>query len=465
MFDFCSFLPERAFPVEFYRFDGDPGASSPSPKYFVNGYSAGLMHDTVKAAGFVKTEELSEAKLIIGSNNEDNDIYTRLAASQRVTHFEHTRVVGLKLGLHHLMNRFAKRFGFLPEFYPKTFVVPQEKEEFCSEFKESDMWIEKPARGSCGRGIRIINRVPDEFDDGVFVMQRYIRNPLLIRGMKFDLRFYVAVQSISPLRIYVYSDGLVRLASEPYCLHFDDPEALCAHLTNFAINKESPEFKVTDNINEDGKGNKWSHAPFWPMMEALNYDVEKMKHDIDDAIVTVLMCAREGLIMQPHHRNSFELYGFDILVDVDGGIHLLEVNISPALGRSSQLDIHVKAPLVRDWLTMALIPKDSAFSERLESAFTDPQKQDLASFIAIAELELADRRLGGFRRIYPTPERIRTHHKYLPFPTPLDISVAKYMLMSDTKKQSYVRKMVPVLDEFVEDLLNCTPGISSCAVC
>ena len=48
------------------------------------------------------------------------------------------------------------------------------------------------------------------------IVSHYISNPLLIDGLKFDLRIYVAITSINPLRIYMYDEGLTRFATTPY---------------------------------------------------------------------------------------------------------------------------------------------------------------------------------------------------------------------------------------------------------
>jgi len=76
----------------------------------------------------------------------------------------------------------------------------------------------------------------------------------LINGHKFDLRIYVAITSVNPLRIYVYDEGLVRFATEKY--DTTDLKNVFSHLTNYSINKNNTEGKQTAEFT--GKSNKWS---------------------------------------------------------------------------------------------------------------------------------------------------------------------------------------------------------------
>jgi hypothetical protein len=70
---------------------------------------------------------------------------------------------------------------------------------------------------------------------------------LLINGLKFDLRLYVLVTSFDPLKIYIYNEGLVRFASEPYNVQ-NIKQNVYAHLTNYSINKKSEHFINNRNI-------------------------------------------------------------------------------------------------------------------------------------------------------------------------------------------------------------------------
>ena len=46
--------------------------------------------------------------------------------------------------------------------------------------------------------------------DETMIVCKYLANPMLIDGFKFDVRLYVAVTSYDPMTVYMYEEGLTR---------------------------------------------------------------------------------------------------------------------------------------------------------------------------------------------------------------------------------------------------------------
>mmetsp|Transcript_22950 Transcript_22950/g.22284 ORF Transcript_22950/g.22284 Transcript_22950/m.22284 type:complete len:314 (+) Transcript_22950:376-1317(+) len=257
-----------------------------------------------------------------------------------------------------------ERFGkSVFDFIPDTYVLPDEFGEFYSHFqklKNSDpkrnLWIVKPANLSRGRGIYLIDDIAEVSVDDISVISRYISNPLLINGHKFDLRIYVVVTSFDPLRIYVYKEGLARFASEEYSSKVTKGNKF-VHLTNYSVNKKNENYVQNQNCENDDFGFKWSLSAFCKHLEQIGIDMNLFWSRIYDVVIKSILSG-EHLIFTSikktciHRTNCFELFGYDILIDSDLKPWLVEINLSPSLAVESPLDLTIKSNLIADTLCL-----------------------------------------------------------------------------------------------------------------
>ena len=112
------------------------------------------------------------------------------------------------------------------------------KEQFNA--RKAKTFIIKPEASCQGKGI-FLTRNFDWFNPAEhYVAQRYLHKPFLIDGLKFDLRVYVNITSVNPLRIFIYKEGLARFATSRYNSPVgSNLNNLFMHLTNYAINKDA----------------------------------------------------------------------------------------------------------------------------------------------------------------------------------------------------------------------------------
>jgi len=194
-------------------------------------------------------------------NSVEPEHLAKMQLFQKINHFPGMYSLARKNHLGRNLMRMRKNFPDHYKFFPPTWLLPAEYSDFKAQFnkKLSKTFIVKPEASCQGRGI-FLTRTYEEVDPSDhYVAQRYIHKPYLIDGLKFDLRIYVLLAGTDPLRVYLYNDGLGRFATEPYVNpNKDNLDDVCMHLTNYAINKDNPNFVFNENAEKDDVGHKRS---------------------------------------------------------------------------------------------------------------------------------------------------------------------------------------------------------------
>jgi Tubulin-tyrosine ligase family len=165
-----------------------------------------------------------------------------------------------------------------------------------------------------------------------FVIQKYMEQPALFKGLKFDIRSHALLTQEKEL--YIFRDSYVRLCSLPYTL---EKQNYFAHLCNTAVNQKSDSFGALAAGNTISVGEL---AQFFDQQEAgtefhrriggfEKYFFEEIQKLMKTAFDSVLK--RANLLNPDKIPNSFELFGFDVMVDKSYKCWLIEANYIPGL--------------------------------------------------------------------------------------------------------------------------------------
>ena len=161
---------------------------------------------------------------------------------QRVNHFAGSWCIGRKDLMWRNVQRMRRMYGKEFEIAPTTYILPEDYKRWCNDREASNfksMYIMKPVGSSCGRGIKVIGKHTKVNKRSGYLVSKYLSKPHLIRGYKYDLRVYVLVTSLEPLKIYIFKEGLVRLATVPYSTAKSSLKQRFVHLTNYSVNKKA----------------------------------------------------------------------------------------------------------------------------------------------------------------------------------------------------------------------------------
>ncbi|KAK6758263.1 hypothetical protein RB195_015839 [Necator americanus] len=347
---------------------------------------------------------------------------------QRINQFPRSTELTRKDKLYDNLARSAAIFGDAYGFVPEYFVTPRDSSmlQTAMEHSMSDFtFIVKPVSSSQGKGIFFANKVQEIPQTEPLLVSRYIENPLLINGHKFDLRIYVAVTSFYPLITYVYSEGLTRVASEKYCSEIDTQDAF-VHLTNYSINKNNTNFVRNESMASEDFGHKWTLGALLRHLEKEGIDAKMLMIRIEDIIVKSLLSVQTRITsacrtITPHVGTNFELFGFDVLVDADLKPWLLEVNLSPSLSCDAPLDSLVKSRLICDLFNLACVPLVNRKLAGIQ--LIRPNKEDdCDSDDAEVELE-RNKKISPSKRGFSVKRRRTTRTAFAPSPYTPDPSM------------------------------------------
>ncbi|XP_067573185.1 inactive polyglycylase TTLL10 isoform X17 [Pseudorca crassidens] len=254
----------------------------------------------------------------------------------------------------------------MEDFFPETYRldIRDEREAFFTLFDalsaETQMWICKPTASNQGKGIFLLRNQEEVAalqaktqsieDDPIYrkmpfrapqarvvqrfcawaprgALARYIQNPLLLDGKKFDVRSYLLIACTMPYMVF-FGHGYARLTLGLYDPHSSD---LCGHLTNQSMQKKSPLYLL---LKDD---TVWS-------MEHLNRHINdkfrKAKRLPRDWVFTTFAKRMQQIMAHCFlsvksklkcKLGYFDLIGCDFLIDENFKVWLLEMNSNPAL--------------------------------------------------------------------------------------------------------------------------------------
>ncbi|KAF4669451.1 hypothetical protein FOL46_001449 [Perkinsus olseni] len=342
------------------------------PGFRLSHSDAPLIRETLLGSGLVQINGPGWVLSWSGGHPKEHT-FQQLQEWQRINHFPRSSELTRKDRLWSHYAAMQQLFGAAQfDYLPETFVLPEEMDSFLEVYDKfpSWLWIVKPTSQSRGRGIFILRELEDLPVDSHCVISRYIADPYLIQGYKFDLRVYVLVTGFDPLRVYLYREGLTRLACSPFTVKTtEDLQNKYKHLTNYSICKNSNDYVENSDARADNFGHKWSLSAFNKHCSCSDLDVQKLWGRIIDCVLKTLMASerfghvgRSGIGSRTAH-SCFELFGFDILLDSRLKPWIIEVNLSPSLVADTPLDRKIKAHLVCDILNLVGVPVSSPLGD------------------------------------------------------------------------------------------------------
>ena len=297
------------------------------------------------------------------ADGNDYASHRKLKQAQKINHFPGVRELGNKRYLHKNMASASKHFGDqVYDIFPVSFTIPGDIVKLQRDTIKNNrtMYILKVAAKDRGEGIKVIAGVQDLKPGDRGIVQSYVQYPYLLNGYKFTMRVYVVYTSLAPLRLYIYPEGFVHMATEKYSPLPKNINNRYMHLTNPDISKHRDFYR------------KNPRPFYWSFPELRDYvrkhgvsgvvsgdDDARLWRNIQTLVQKTVLSAEHKLSnyaqkIIEHPESNFELLGLDVLVDENLKPWLIEVNPDPDMSAHAgfELAYKVKGKMLSDLMGM-----------------------------------------------------------------------------------------------------------------
>ena len=309
---------------------------------------------------------------------------------------------------------FFDDFNYMPE----TYNYPEDKNTIYQKFKNytldlNNLWLVKPPNKFGGKNIIVLESLK-KIKLKEFIITKYITDINLIKGKKYDLRLYILVTGLRPLRIYFYKEGLVRIATEKFFLNKNSIKNRYMHFTNVFINHLNKNYKIPKTTNDENS-NLWNLFMYKSFLKQNNIEWKNISEKINDIIIKSIISVYKNLTEKNEKSNVkdqsfYQILGYDILINDVFNPILLEINMFPCMLFSNNIDKIIKSNLFVDTLNLiGIIPFSRKKEESLNPKFKYMNDLDDNINNALCELE---RPRGEFELIFPTKETINEYKKF-----------------------------------------------------
>ena len=293
---------------------------------------------------------------------------------QAINHIPEERAMIRKAELARHLERYAPRATAEPlsldDFYQPTWCLtdPGVAEAFVATLPEHDtpenLWILKPNSLSMGRGVRPVwkfdwlrkalrtdaeIRFRYEGREHEYILQRYIRDVLLLNGRKSEIRIYWLIASLDPLLVFMYPEGTARLTLEPFRL--DDFTNPLIHITNAYQQKK--------HGNTEGAELKWDFARLERFLETEkgvgpDYLSQHLRPRLRQCLAYAVRACLNTLRHTPSAGHFFGVYGADFIIDEQLNPWLTEIQKGPGLSLDDEIKQRVLPPMLLGAISIVL---------------------------------------------------------------------------------------------------------------